>query len=272
MIRLTADRVAFAYNGHPVISDLSLTVAEGEMLGLIGPNGAGKTTVLRALAGQHAPGAGVVLLEGKNVRGLSSLARARRIGLVPQGESLAWPLTVEEIVALGRAAHRGWLLPLSAIDRDVIVWALARTHLTELRDRPVDKLSGGERQRTLIARALTQQPAVLLLDEPTANLDIHHQLQVLDLVRELVAAGKLAAVLAIHDLTLAARYCDRLVLLHAGHAIASGLPEAVLTSDNLRAVFDVQAELYRNPFGQWSLSVQSLKEESPWPASLPRPT
>ncbi len=258
MIRLTANHVTFAYNGQTVISDLSLAVAQGEVLGLIGPNGAGKSTVLRALAGQCTPNIGAVLLDGKNVRALSSLARARRIGLVPQGESLAWPLTVEEIVALGRAAHRGWLLPLSTVDRDVIAWALACTHLTRLRDRPVDKLSGGERQRTLIARALTQQPAVLLLDEPTANLDIHHQLQVLDLMRELVTSGNLAAVLAIHDLTLAARYCDRLVLLHAGRAIACGSPETVLTSDNLRAVFDVQAELYRNPFGQWSLSVQSL--------------
>jgi iron complex transport system ATP-binding protein len=250
--------VSFAYNGHTVISDFSLMVVEGEVLGLIGPNGAGKTTVLRTLIGQCVPNVGAVLLDGTNVRALSSLARARHIGLVPQGESLAWPLTVEEIVALGRAAHRGWLLPLSTVDRDVIRWALACTHLTELRDRPVDKLSGGERQRTLIARALTQQPAVLLLDEPTANLDIRHQLQVLDLVRELVATHKLAAVLAIHDLTLAARYCDRLVLLHAGRAMACGSPETVLTPEHLRAVFDVQAELYRNPFGQWSLSVQSV--------------
>jgi len=261
MIRLTADRVTFAYNGHPVICELSLTVAEGELVGLIGPNGAGKTTALRVLAGQRIPGAGTVLLDNRNVGGLSSLARARQIGLVPQGESLAWPLTVEEIVALGRAAHRGWLLSLSALDREVIAWALACTNLTEFRDRPMDKLSGGERQRTLIARALAQQTAVLLLDEPTANLDIHHQLQVLDLVHELVNTRKLAAVLAIHDLTLAARYCDRLVLLHAGCVIASGSPEAVLTPDNLRTAFGVQAELYRNPSGQWSLNVQSLKEE-----------
>jgi len=255
---LAADHLTLAYNGQPVIHDLSLAVAAGEVLGLIGPNGAGKTTVLRALIGQRAPRTGSLSLNGKNLRELSSLTRAQCIGLVPQGESLAWPLTVEEIVALGRAAHRGWLLPLSTTDRDVIKWALARTHLTELRDRPVDKLSGGERQRTLIARALTQQPSVLLLDEPTANLDIHHQLQVLDLVRELVTKGQLATVLAIHDLTLAARYCDRLVLLHAGRAIACGSPETVLTPDNLRTVFDVQAELYRNPFGQWSLSVQSV--------------
>ncbi len=258
MSRLTADHLTLAYNGHPAVDNLSLAVVEGEVLGLIGPNGAGKTTVLRALLGQLAPRAGCVLLDRRQVQSLSSRTRAQCIGLVPQGESPAWPLTVEEIVALGRAAHRGWLLPLTAVDQEIIAWALACTHLTDLRDRPVDELSGGERQRTLIARALTQQPAVLLLDEPTANLDIHHQLQVLNLLRDLVAGSNLAAVLAIHDLTLAARYCDRLVLLHGGRAIATGSPEVVFTSDHLRTAFNIQAELYRNPFGQWSLSVQSL--------------
>jgi len=144
--------------------------------------------------------------------------------------------------------------------------------MTGLRDRPVDRLSGGERQRTLIARALAQQPSVLLLDEPTANLDIRHQLQVLDLVRERVAAGALSAIVAIHDLSLAARYCDRLILIHAGRAIACGSPEAVLTPPNLRLAFDVQGELYLDPSGRWSLCIQSVQEDLPCPKPVPQST
>jgi iron complex transport system ATP-binding protein len=259
MTRIAADRLTVGYNGRPILQDLTLMVEAGELLGLIGPNGAGKTTALRALAGLLRPSAGAALLDGQAVGHLSSAARARGIGLVPQGETQAWALTVEEVVALGRAPHRGWFLPLSAGDRTAVEQALERTDLTALRGQAVDKLSAGERQRVLIARALAQEPHALLLDEPTANLDIHHQHQILDLVRDLVTTSQLAAIVAIHDLTLAARYCDRLVLLHNGQPHATGSPETVLTRDNLRAVFGVEAELYRDPHGQWALSVQSIR-------------
>ncbi len=262
MSRLAAEGLSAGYNSRPVVEALSLQLAEGELLGLLGPNGAGKTTALRALGGLLPPRAGVALLDGKELPTLSSQARARALGLVPQAETQAWPLTVEEVVALGRAPHRGWLLPLSKVDRWVIERVLRRTSLLALRERPVDELSGGERQLVLIARALVQEPQILLLDEPTANLDIQHQLQLLDLVRELVDGHRLAAAMAIHDLTLAARYCHRLVLMHRGRSYASGDPRTVLTREHLRAVFGVEGCLYRDPHGRWALSAQPIREKT----------
>jgi iron complex transport system ATP-binding protein len=257
MTLIETRQLALGYNGHNIIEHLDLTARPGELVGLVGPNGAGKTTVLRALAGLLTPRGGSVLVDDQSIDDLSSAVRARSIGLVPQGEAYVWPLRVEELVLLGRAPHRGWLLPMSRHDHTVVEQALALTELVALRQRPIDKLSGGERQRVMIARALAQEPQVLLLDEPTANLDVHHQLRLLDLVRGLVDARRLTAIVAIHDLALAARYCDRLVLLHHKHSYAAGKPEEVLTPENLRAVFDIDAELYRDPRGEWALSVHA---------------
>jgi len=234
-----------AYNRRVIVQNLTLDLEPGNQLGLIGPNGAGKTTVLRALAGLLAPRAGAVCLDGKNVGALAPLTRARAIALVPQGEAQAWALTVQEMVALGRAAHRGWLMPLTAHDRAVVERALAHAALSDLRERPLDPLA--------------QEPRVLLLDEPTAHLDLEHQLDLLELVRQLARREQLAVVMAIHDLSLAARYCDQLILLHAGRVRAMGTPEAVLTADHLRAAFGVRGSLYRDPHGQWALSVQANK-------------
>ena len=254
MTQLVAEHLTLAYKRQIVIDDLCLAVSSGSVLGLIGPNGSGKTTVLRALAGLSQPQAGVVSLNGRDVIRIPSVERARQIGLVPQGETHAWALTVEQMVLLGRAAHRGWLLPFSAADHAAVECALVQTGLLALRHRPLDRLSGGERQRMLIARALAQEPAVLLLDEPTANLDLRYQMDILDLVRQLASERKLAVVIAIHDLTLAARYCDALVLLACGGVFASGTPADVLTSENLTAIFGVTGRLYTDPSGQWAVS------------------
>jgi iron complex transport system ATP-binding protein len=264
MTHLIAEHLTLAYNGHTVVHNLSLNVSGGEVLGLIGPNGSGKTTVLRALAGLRQPSprrstgavCGTAYLDDRDVHRLSSAERARGIGLVPQGETYAWPLTVGEVVLLGRSPHRGWLLPFSSVDYAAVERALIQTDLITLRERRVDQLSGGEYQRTLIARALAQEPKVLLLDEPTANLDFRYQMQILNMVSRLAADHQLAVVVAIHDLRLAARYCDRLTLLRAGQAFASGTAPVVFTPENLRAVFGIDAELYRDPHGQWAISVK----------------
>jgi len=259
---LSANSLSLSYNGHPVVRDFNLSIPSGRIVGLIGPNGSGKTTILRALAGLIEPRTGTALLEGKQASRLDKRLRARLIGWVPQQENAVWPLTVYEVVRLGRAPHRGWLMPYTSEDNKIVECALARAGLSSLKNRPVNKLSGGEFQRVLIARVLAQDPEALLMDEPTASLDIHHQIQVLDLVRGLVREKGLTVVMAIHDLSLAVRYCDELVLLHDGRQVSVGAPEDVLTPHNLRKVFGVEARLYRDPWGAWALSVQNIEEPS----------
>ena len=256
MIQLEAKGLTLAYGARLVLQDLDLQLSAGEVLGLIGPNGAGKTTLMRALAGLIAPRRGRVRLAGQDIARLDRRARARLLAWVPQRESAAWSLTVRQMVQLGRAPHRGWFLPYTSEDRRIVEEALQRTGLLPLQARTVDTLSGGEFQRVLLARALAQKPRVLLLDEPTASLDVHHQIDILDRVQELAAGEGLAVVMAIHDLNLAARYCSRLLLLHEGRVWGSGPPHQVLTPDNLHAVFGVRARLYRDPWGQWAVSVQ----------------
>ncbi len=256
---LQASQLNLGYNRKTIVQEFNLAIPSKTILGLVGPNGSGKTTILRALAGLLQPRAGVVLVQGESLTQLDSRKRARRIAWVPQRESLVWSLSVEEAVQLGRAPHRGWFLPYTAQDHRMVDWAIDLTELNDLKDRPIDQLSGGEFQRVLIARALAQEPEILLLDEPTTNLDIHHQIQLLDLIRRLTNKKELTVVLAIHDLNLAVRYCDQLILLHDGQQKGVGEPEKVLTEDNLQTVFGIKAKLYQDPWGYWAVSVRSGK-------------
>lgn len=250
---------AYAINGRrPVLHDVDLVLHPGELVGLIGPNGAGKTTLLRALARLLPAQSGQVLLTGHNIWQFSIRQVAQQIARVPQSANTAWPYTVEHIVRMGRHPHRSWLALFNSQDARIVEQALARLNLLPLRHRPLNTLSGGEQQRVLIARALAQQPTILLLDEPIANLDISHQHQALILIRELVQEYQLAALMALHDLSLAARYCNRLILLNEGRIVAEGSPAYVLQVDHLRTVFGVETQLYRDPLGQWALSVQPL--------------
>lgn len=252
---------AYAVNGRQsVVKDVSLGLYRGEVVGLIGPNGAGKTTLLRALSRLLPPQTGQVLLEGRDIWQLSPRQVAKRIGRVPQSTELVWSYTVDHVVSMGRFPHRNWLAPFNSHDTVAVEQALNRLELQSLRRRPLHTLSGGEQQRVLIARALAQEPTILLLDEPIANLDINHQYQVLTLLQELAQRSQLAIILAIHDLELAARYCDRLVLLHRGEVWAAGQPTEVLQVEHLRTVFGVETQLYLDPMGQWALSVQPVND------------
>jgi iron complex transport system ATP-binding protein len=260
---LEARSLICAYQAHAqqiVLHDVDMALYPGELVGLIGPNGAGKTTFLRALARLLPPKSGQVLLEGQDIWRLSARQMARRVGRVPQSANATWPYAIKHVVRMGRYPHRGWLTPHNQRDLNAVEEALDRMVLKPLCNRPFNTLSGGEQQRVLIARALAQEPEVLLLDEPIANLDINHQLQVLTLVQDLVQEQQLAALLAIHDLELAARFCDRLILLNQGRIWAAGSPAEVLQVDYLRTVFGVKAQLYRNPLGQWALSVELVSD------------
>lgn len=222
------------------IKSLSLEVQAGEVLGLIGPNGAGKSTLLNTLAGLEEY-QGSLLLEGKPTESYSAKQKARLIGLQPQQVSSAWSITVSDVVALGR-------IPWGDNDANVIKQAMHYAGVTEFADRAIDHLSGGERARVWLARVLAGQPQALLVDEPVASLDIHYQLAVMDLLKAYAQEGK-AVVVALHDLGLAARYCDRLCLLDKGELVSYGLPGEVLTGEKLKSVYgvDVDIDLQRQP-------------------------
>ncbi|WP_282796823.1 ABC transporter ATP-binding protein [Streptomyces sp. CC224B] len=229
--------------GRRLVDGVSLTVRAGETVGLVGPNGSGKTTLLRCVYGALTPTAGRVLLDGADLAAAGAKARARRIATVPQDGQTGFDLSVRQIVAMGRSPHKRFWEADTAADRALVDEALDQVGADGLADRPFGQLSGGERQRALLARALVQQPGVLVLDEPTNHLDIRYQLEILGLVRTLGTAN----LLALHDLTLAAYYCDRLYVLDGGRVVVSGPPGEVLTAGLLAEVYGVAAEVAVHP-------------------------
>lgn len=244
---LQAQALTAGYNQAPIIHAVDLSVAHGEFVGVVGPNGCGKSTLVRALSRVLPPLSGRVLLDGTDIYQLPARRLARRLAVVTQESPLAFYFTVREVVLMGRAPH----LPRFALEgpRDLAIAyaAMERTHTLAFADRPITALSGGERQRCLIARALTQEPDLLLLDEPTAHLDVNHQIEVLDLARTLTAEQALATIIVLHDLNLASQYCDRLALMARGRVIAAGPPAAVITEANLRHAYGTELHVRAHP-------------------------
>jgi iron complex transport system ATP-binding protein len=241
---IRAEGVELALGGSDVLDGVDLRVGEGEFVGLVGPNGAGKTTLLRCINGVLEPDSGAVTVDGRRVGETPADAVSRLVATVPQDGSVAFDFPVERVVEMGRTPHRSrldWSDGSDAVER-----AMERTGVATFRDRDVGSLSGGERRRVLLARALAQETPALLLDEPTASLDIDHQVRMLGLVADLVAEGR-TALAAIHDLELAARFCDRVCLLARGEIRAAGPPAEVLTADALEAVFGTDAAVGVDP-------------------------
>lgn len=229
--------------GRHLVDAVDLTAADGETVGLVGPNGSGKTTLLRCVYGTLRPTHGRVLLDGDDLATLPVKARARRIATVPQDGQAGFELTVSQVVAMGRAPHKRFWEADTAADAELVTRALDRVGIAGLAPRAFASLSGGERQRALVARTLVQEPSLIVLDEPTNHLDIRYQLEILSLVRELGTTN----LLALHDLNLAAYYCDRLYVLQAGRVVASGTPAEVLTPGLLAEVYGVTAEVTTHP-------------------------
>jgi iron complex transport system ATP-binding protein len=244
---LKFEDVTFGYGRTALFRSFDLEIGAGEMTAVLGPNGSGKTTLVRLAAGGLAPSAGLVELDGRSVAGLPARERAKVVAVVPQDTHLAFAFTVREVVLMGRAPHQGPLGIDSEEDRTAAREAMEQTGIDGLADRPFHALSGGERQRVVVARALAQRPRLLLLDEPTAFLDLRHRLAVYDLVGRLNREDGLTVVVVSHDLNLAARYCRRVVLLHRGAVAADGETSAVLTRENLRAVYRVDADVRTDP-------------------------
>jgi len=228
------------------LKDISLEFRLGELVGLLGPNGAGKTTLVRALAGQLHPTAGEVTLDGAPIRAWGRLEVARRIGYLPQDVRSSFSYTCEEVVAQGRYPHLGTLGLLGRHDREVVRRSMEWTATLAFARRPLNDLSGGERQGVLLASVLAQETRFLLLDEPTAALDLHHQVDVFERISQLAHEG-LGVIVITHDLNLAAQYCDRLVLLHEGRVAAAGAPAQIMVEDVLKRIYQTELMVHRNP-------------------------
>jgi len=242
---IACSQLSFDYGEGVVLRQAELGVGRGELVGLVGPNGSGKSTLLSLLAGLLVPAGGSVRFDG---RGLDTFPRrelARSIAYVPQHVELAFPFTVHEVVLTGRHAHMGWLAWESAEDLRIAREAMEAVGIADLARRRFRELSGGERQRVMIAAALAQQPRLLVLDEPTASLDLHHQDGVMRVVERLVRQTGMAAILAVHDLNLALAWCPRLVMLDGGRVVADGSPEGVIEESRLREVYGSGAKTER---------------------------
>lgn len=234
-----AENLTWGVRRRVIVNDVSLEVRPGETLGLIGPNGSGKSSLLRLLAGLRRPHSGRVRINDQDVAHLPRRALARQLAFVQQNAATDTNVSVRDVVRLGRTPHRSALSGWSAEDEAAVSAALCRVDMADRRGQAWQTLSGGERQRVHIARALAQAPSVMFLDEPTNHLDIHHQIEILRMVRDL----DLTSIVALHDLNLAAMFCDRILVLRNGAAIACGSPHAVLTKTLLRDVFRVEAEI-----------------------------
>ncbi len=239
-VRLELERLSFDYGRRPALEEISLRAEPGELVGLIGPNGSGKSTLLRVLAGLERGYRGSARVGGREVRGLAPRELARELAYVEQEPRIAMPFRVLEVVLLGRHPHLTGLAFESARDREIARLALERVGATDLAERNILNLSAGERQRVFFAMALAQEPRALLLDEAGSFLDIRHLVAMYDLVRELAATQHAAVIAVLHDLNLAAEYCDRLVLLRAGKVAAQGPTREVLTYANLKAAYETE--------------------------------
>jgi iron complex transport system ATP-binding protein len=243
MLRL--DGVRYSIDDKQILTGISGRFEEGKIHGIVGPNGSGKSTLLKNICRIWVPEEGRVLIRERDIRDFSRRELSRTVTLVPQNTSVGFPISVYELVTMGRNPHLGRFQPLRRKDREIIDWALQETHSQGLKDRIVNELSGGECQLATIARALATEAPLILLDEPTSDLDIKHALTILNLLADLKAKGK-TFVVTLHDLNLARRYCDTLSILYRGGVFFTGPPDKALSRENIKQVFDVDATEIRS--------------------------
>lgn len=239
--------VEAGYGDQPVLRAIDLRVEPGEVLAVVGPNGVGKSTLIKAAAGTLTPRKGSVSIGGVNLARLKAAERARRVSVVEQALNLPPAFSALDIVLMGRTPYLGWLEHEGDLDREIAWEAMERTETAAFAQRPISELSGGEQQRVLIARALAQAAPIMLMDEPTAHLDLRHQDALLKLVRQLAWDDQLAVLIALHDLNLVARFADRVALLSAGMIHKTGSAEEVLTPEHLAAVYGIEIHVMKHP-------------------------
>ncbi len=239
-MHLSINNITFGYNGWPVLDHLTEEIHKGDFVAIVGPNGSGKSTLLRCIDGILKPQAGSILLDQEDVHHLDRPSRAKTFGYVPQESGHTPPATVFDTVLMGRKPYIGWRV--RERDKQITSRIIHQLHIEDIAMKDVNKLSGGQKQRVFIARALAQQPEILLLDEPTANLDLRHQLEVLQLLQE-VSQNNITTMVAIHDLNLAAQYCSRFIMLKDGKIFSSGNKE-ILTKENIESLYNVKVKIF----------------------------
>jgi iron complex transport system ATP-binding protein len=239
--------VEFSYGAHNVLFGVNLEVAPGSFFGIIGPNAAGKSTLLKTIDATLKPTKGVVYFKGEDLTRLSRRDLARQMAVVPQETEVNFPFSVMEVVMMGRHPHLGRFEQESEHDYEIVRSAMEKANCWHLKDRSILELSGGERQRVILARALAQEPSIILLDEPVAHLDLSAQLEVLTLLQEMNRKHGITVIAILHDLNLAAQFCEQLIMLHQGKIFAAGLPEKVLTAENIKAVYQTEVLVIRHP-------------------------
>lgn len=260
---LSAQKVDVTIGGHDILNQVSLTVPKGKLIGLIGPNGAGKSTLLRTLLGLVKHQAGTITLDGEELSDWTLKHRAKKISYAAQGAPVHWPLDVEHIISLGRIPHLDPWQKINVADEALIRQAMIKTDTLHLADRLTTTLSGGERACVMLARAIVSEAEYLCADEPIASLDPYHQLQVMDILQRLTQEGH-GVLIVLHDLTLAQRYCDELVLMHQGKILAQGSVQDVLTDENLDQAYHIKASRWRENgdsfLAPWKISGEIIRD------------
>ncbi|MGM0397115.1 MAG: heme ABC transporter ATP-binding protein [Bacillota bacterium] len=248
MEAIKAKNIVFSYSAAPVIRDVSFVTAKGEFISILGPNGSGKSTLLKTLNGLYIPESGQIELLGKGLVEYKRKEIAKKVSLVPQDTSLEFEFTVEEVVGMGRHPFKSRFEKEDDSDRQLVYEAMDMTNTFDIRDRLITEISGGERQRVFIAKALAQNTEIILLDEPTSHLDINHQIDILNLLRKMNQEKGITIILVIHDINLATRYSDRIILLKKGSIISQGTPEDVITVENIQQAYGLKAAVERNKY------------------------
>ena len=244
------DSVSLGYDHRAILHNVNMKAEPGQVLGLVGPNGSGKSTLIKGITRVIELFSGHISIDGRDIKTIKREEMGRLVATVPQGPALPGAFPAFEVVLMGRTPHLGLLRYEGGKDVAIAWQAMEATHTQSFAERRVSELSGGEKQRLIIARALTQQPKAMLLDEPTANLDINHQVEVLNLVKGLCLEQSLTVIIALHDLNLAAQYCDWLVMLNGGTVHAEGTPVDILTAPNIKQVYGAEVCVYPHPINK----------------------
>lgn len=259
MVELLVRNISYSYGTKEAVRNISFEASEGEVIGILGQNGCGKTTLLKCINGSNRPSKGEVFLDGENTSDMSKKDIACKMAFVMQTTSVTFPFTVFETVMMGRYSHQTFISEDSENDVEIVYQAMKDTGILEFKDRKINELSGGERRRVMIARALAQEPKVLLLDEPTLHLDINHQFDLLELIRKLAREKGLLILIVTHDIILASRYCDKMIMMEKGEMRDIGTTDAVASVENYKQIFKIITEISNDP--RFGLNVLLVKKD-----------